>query len=247
MESPRGQARRTWLAHLLDFAFPRVCPVCRRASDRPERHLCTDCRMRLPVYDGPVCARCGAIPVGNVGNRDFTCGTCRNARPAFDRARSAARFAGGVRDMILAFKYNHATWLREDLADLLEGCVRARLDAGEIDVVAPVPLHPSRLRSRTYNQSDLLARSLARRLDCPYRPDLLARTRATSTQTRLGAGGRRLNVRDAFALSEPEWASGRTILLVDDVMTTGATLHECARILRAASPVRIWCATLARD
>ena len=240
-------AARALLGRALDFAFPRVCPVCHGRSDRAERHLCDACRLRLPLHDGPVCAICGAIPDGDVGDSDYVCGACRALRPAFAKARSAARFSGGARDMVLAFKYNQATWLREDLADLLEGCVRARFESAAIDAVAPVPLHPSRLRARTYNQSALLARSLAERLGCDFRPGLHARLRPTPTQTRLGASGRRQNVRGAFAAVEPEWASGRTVLVVDDVMTTGATLHECARALRAVGALQVWCATVARD
>lgn len=230
----------------LDFAFPRFCPACHRRSDRFARHLCSDCLAGVALHEGAVCARCGAMPEGAVP-RDFVCSACREKPPAFDMARSAAHFRGAVREMILSLKYGGATWLRDDLADLLEGCVRARFDFEAIDAVAPVPLHPSRLRKRAYNQSALLGEALAARIGADFRPNMLERVRATSTQTRLGAARRRANVRDAFAAAEPEWAAGRTVLLVDDVMTTGATLHECARILKSAGATRVWCATIARD
>lgn len=230
----------------LDFAFPRICPSCRARSDREGRHLCAACFAGLDLHDGAVCSRCGAMPEGAVG-RDYLCADCRDRPPAFDLARSAAHFDGATRDMILAFKYGGATWLRDDLADLLEGCVKARFDSGAIDAVAPVPLHPSRMRKRSYNQAALLAAALAKRLGTDFRPRMLERLRATATQTRLGALRRRDNVRGAFSCAEPEWAAGRTVLVVDDVMTTGATLHECAKVLKSAGAVRVWCATVARD
>ena len=237
---------RRFSAGALDLLFPRICPVCRSASDREGRHLCSRCLAAIDLHSGAVCSRCGAMPEGAVG-RDYLCSDCRDAPPAFDIARSAAHFSGPAREMILSFKYGGATWLRDDLADLLEGCVRARFDSEAIDAIVPVPLHPARLRKRAYNQAALLAEALAARIGADYRPEILRRDRATATQTRLGAARRKLNVRGAFSAAHPEWAAGRTVLVVDDVMTTGATLDECARVLKFAGAVRVWCATVARD
>ncbi len=177
---------------------------------------------------------------------DFVCGACHQLRPAFDRACSASPFRGVARDLILALKYARATWLCPDLVDLLHGCLAARLDVAAIDTVVPVPLHPARLRARTYNQSELLAHELARRLPAACQADLLDRVRNTPSQTRLGAAARRANIQDAFAVRDPGWVRGRTLLLIDDVMTTGATLHEAARVLKRAGAWQVWAATVAR-
>ncbi len=241
-----GKTARRFSAHALDFLFPRFCPVCNAKSDREGRHLCSSCLANIDLYSGAVCSRCGAMPDGAVG-RDYLCSDCRDVLPSFDMARSAAHFAGPVREMILSLKYGNASWLCDDLIDLLEGCVRAHFDFGAIDAIVPVPLHPARLRKRKYNQSALLAEELASRIGTDYHPEILRRNRATATQTRLGATRRRLNVKGAFSVAHPEWAEGRTVMVIDDVMTTGATLGECARVLKSAGAVRVWCATVARD
>lgn len=179
----------------------------------------------------------------------FACGACREHRPAFDAARSAAHFRGPIRDLLHAFKYNGATWLCSDLADLLEASVRHHYARERIDCVCPVPLHARRLRERGYNQATLLGRELARRLDVPCFADLLRRTRYTETQTHLDAGERRRNAAGIFA-SKPilaPWLHDRAVLVVDDVMTTGATVGDAARALRAAGAARVLVATVARD
>ncbi len=148
---------------------------------------------------------------------------------------------------MLDFKYNHATWLARDLVDLLEGVVRARLDAPAIDLVVPVPLYPNRLRERGYNQSAILAEGLALRLGRRFDGDSVVRTRDTEHQARLNGDERRNNLKDAFAATDPSHIRGRTVLLVDDVMTTGATLNHCALAIISAGAERVWCATAARS
>ena len=148
--------------------------------------------------------------------------------------------------LIQLFKYKRGTWLAEDLAEMLEGVVRAQLDGAAVDAVFPVPLHPNRLRARGYNQSALLARALARRLGRRCDETSLARIRDTPKQALLGGDARRQNLKGAFATVRPSFVRGRTILLIDDVTTTGSTLFAAAEPLRAAGAAHIWCATLAR-
>ena len=194
---------------------------------------------------GGWCDRCGLKVEGAVGHR-FVCALCATEPPAFDRARSAGRYAGVLRGLLHDFKYHHATWLTDDLVDLLHGCLLAHFPAAEADVVAPVPLHAIKRRERGYNQSALLAAALARRLGRPFVGEALARVRATPTQTRLSAPARRRNVHRAFVARETGWVRGRTVLLVDDVMTTGATLDEAAGVLAKAGAWRVRALTVAR-
>jgi ComF family protein len=229
-----------------DWLYPRVCPVCGEASDRPARYLCSSCCARLEFHGEAVCSICGHPAEGGVSHA-FVCGTCRSVKPAFDRARSAGRFSGVLRDQIHQFKYGDALWLKEDLADLLHGCLLAHFAADAVDAVLPVPLHPVRLRERSYNQSALLAQALARRMDRRVDSRSLVRTRCTETQTHLDAAHRRANILGAFAVVRPEWVARRCVLLVDDVMTTGSTLNECARVLKKAGARAVWAVTLARD
>lgn len=237
------------LARLADFVWPRPCAVatCGRMSDRPGRHVCSACFAGLPFFEsGGMCRVCGGL-VAAPTEHDFVCDDCRTAPPAYEYARSAVRFIDPVRSLILDFKYRHATWLREDLVDLLEGAVRAKLDFTAIDVVVPVPLHPNRQRERGYNQSALLGASLARRLNRRFDNTSFVRIRDTEHQARLDRANRLTNLDGAFAVADARGVRGRTILLVDDVSTTGATLSHCARPLIAAGAARVWCATVARS
>ena len=230
---------------VLDLVFPRICAGCGGAVDRAGGYLCWNCFSSIELRETGLCATCG-LRIASAVAHTFVCSACRNTPPGFDRSRSAAHFGGVLRGLLHQFKYGGGTWLCADLTDLLQGCVLAHYAAGEVDAVVPVPLHAGRQRDRGYNQAALLAGLLARRLDRPCLADALARVRATPTQTRLHADERRLNVRGAFAARAPEWVRGRTVLLVDDVMTTGATLSEAAATLRRAGAWRVWAATVAR-
>jgi len=230
----------------LDAVFPRTCPGCGRRADRPGRHICGACMGQLMAesLDGPVCEACGA-PVKAV-TADGLCHECRCRRPRFDAARSALAYMSLPRSLVHDFKYHGGLWLAEDLTDILEACVRARLDVRAIDAVLPVPLHPAKFVLRNYNQSAILAKRLARRLDIPYLGRSVSRRRDTPTQTHLAPKGRRKNVRGAFAVDCPEAIRSRTLLVVDDVMTTGATLGEIADTLKKSGAWRVFAATLCR-
>jgi ComF family protein len=238
------QARAT-AGSWADLFFPRHCVGCGQSVDRPSGHICWDCFRSIELRESGLCDCCG-LKIESVVTHAFTCSVCVETPPAFDRARSAGRFSGVLRESLHQFKYGQATWLCSDLVDLLHGCVLAHYAAAEVDVVAPVSLHASRRRDRGYNQAALLGAELAQRLHRPFVGDALIRTRATPTQTRLHARERRRNVHGAFVACAPEWVRGRTVLLVDDVMTTGATLSEAARILKRAGAWRVWAVTVAR-
>jgi ComF family protein len=177
---------------------------------------------------------------------DSRCALCIARPPPFARARAALLYDDGCRGLILSFKHGDRTdlapvfarWLARAGAELL----------GDADLLVPVPLHRWRLFHRRYNQSALLARLLARTSGVPMLPDLLIRHRATPSQGGLGRRGRVRNVAGAFALHSrlARRADGRRVLLIDDVHTTGATLGECARLLRRAGAARVDVLTLAR-
>ena len=239
---------RSAAGRLADLLWPRTCAVgdCGRASDRPGRHLCSRCLAVLPFHAAAGCCRiCGAEVAADV-RHDFTCEACTAYPPVFARACSALRYEEPADQLLQDFKYRGETWLLQDLADLLEGAVRAKLDFAETDVVVPIPLHPHRLRERGFNQSALLAAELARRLDRRFDGRSLVRVQDTPHQARLEEEERRRNLRGAFAVPDGSLVRGRTVLLVDDVMTTGTTLSFAARALVDAGAARVWCATVAR-
>jgi ComF family protein len=215
-------------------------------SDREERYWCWECLRNIVMFDAKgLCSLCGYPSEGAV-EHTFVCSACREHKPAFDRARTAADFRGTLQEQIHAFKYNHALWMKHDLCDLLQGAVEAHFSVTAIDVVIPVPLYSTRRRERSYNQAGLLAEELARRIDRRCDETSLVRIRKTETQTHFNAVKRRENMSGAFDVVRPEWVRQRCVLLVDDVMTTGATLHECAKALKQAGARTVWALTVAR-
>ena len=151
------------------------------------------------------------------------------------------------RQLILDYKFNRALHLANDFTDWLEGALAARFAVPEVDLVIPMPITGFHRWNRGYNQSAYLAAALAKRLDRKCDPRQLCRVGSPRRQGGLDEEARRENVRGTFAAPRPEFVRGRTILLVDDVMTTGATFSEAAATLKAAGATRVWCLSLARS
>ena len=229
----------------LDFLFPPLCHICRSfIPDAGEVHICAVCRDRLPLVTSPLCPVCG-IPFRGVGD-NHPCGECQTRPPHFESARAQLLYEESARDLIHFFKYRHKTRLRRPLALLaLEGLTEFITDRIP-DVIIPVPLHRSRLQSRGFNQALLLGGLFSSRLSIPMMADGLIRTRQTEPQIELSAEDRRDNVKGAFAANRPGSISGKRILLLDDVMTTGSTVNECARVLKKAGAISVVVATVAR-
>ncbi len=226
------------LRGLVDVLFPPVCQVCRASGDFP---LCPRCRAGISLIRPPVCQKCGK-PLRGPSDLVFTCIPCRHRRAYFACARAAGVYDGLLRDAIHALKFGGCQALAEPLGRLI-GEVAATDSRLRADVVVPVPLHPRRLRERGFNQAELLAAEVAAYLNLPMHGDVLRRVRETAPQTGLGRTDRRSNVRAAFAAREG--LRGRRVMLVDDVMSTGTTVAECARALRATGAREVVVATAA--
>jgi len=229
----------------LDIVYPRVCGGCGGAAMQSGGHWCWDCRRKIELIADRYCSRCGD-PIFGEADHPFVCRTCGSGEPRFDLARSAARYSGPLKNAIQEFKYRAGLHLLRDLADLATAAVRVHYVRKPIDVVTCVPLRASRLRERGYNQSQLLAERVGRDLRLPVWPEALVRVRKTEPQAGLAAAQRRLNVAGAFGPGRPSWIKGRNFLLVDDVMTTGATVNECAKVLKQAAACRVYVVTVAR-
>jgi ComF family protein len=249
-----GDPNRFWKAgprlrglghRLLDALLP---PTALDGGGRAlSNGLSTGAWSKIVFLAEPVCDGCSVpfefdqtAPGGEVAR----CPACLAKPRAFARARAACLYDDASRDLILQFKRADRTehallfarWLARAAAPLIEDC----------DAVAPVPLHPSRLLSRRYNQAAEIARPLARLSGLAYLPDALIRRRDTQTQGGKSGSGRRRNVAGAFAVTRPDKVAGKRILLVDDVLTTGATAEGCARALRAAGAASVNLAVVAR-
>jgi ComF family protein len=198
---------------------------------------------RIHFLDGPVCDGCGTAFEYDMGSR---CTACLAKPRAFDAARAACLYDEVSRDPILKLKHADRLDLAPLFARWLSRAARELID--EAEAIAPVPLHRGRLLRRRYNQAAEIARPLARLRQVPYLPDALVRRRATETQGGKSGSGRRRNVAGAFEVAAGRAAqvAGKRILLIDDVMTTGATAEGCARALKAAGAVRVDVAVVAR-
>jgi ComF family protein len=230
---------------LLDLALPPRCLGCGVTLAAPGR-LCAGCWHGLTFLGPPACRICG-YPLPHAVPEQPLCPTCATRPPAFDRARAALRYDEGSRGLILRFK--HAD--RTDVAPLLGAWLtRAGSELFDsADLIVPVPLHRLRLLRRGYNQAAILARAVACERRLPLVPDLLQRRRRTASQQSLSGQARLGNVTAAAFRIHP-WhrgrAAGRRVLLVDDVLTTAATVSGCASVLRRAGAVAVDVLTLAR-
>ena len=241
------------LHYLLNFLFPQRCAACDASMPiDAKRRVCAPCLATIEPPRPPLCAICGASLHTGEAER---CSHCHTVPPAFDSVRAITRYrtggadfardgSGTVAALLRRHKYGLDQSLGRALAEYLDAA--PPIDAGAYDVVIPVPLHRSRLRWRGFNQAALLGAALARRLKCLLDAATLARVRSTPPQTARDRTQRARNVSNAFAVRRPARVAGRRILLVDDVMTTGATADECARVLRAAGARRVDVLTLAR-
>ena len=217
-----------WCAHLLDLLWPKTCLACSRP---------------LPGGDDDtlICLRC-------LDSIRLEPAVLESAPDGCDRLYSACRYHGAVKALIRRFKYDGRDYLAAFLGRLLEEAIRALcVPMDKIDAIVPVPLHPARLREREYNQAQLLAAHIGHVFHRPVDGSLLVRSRPTGTQTGLALEQRRRNVQGCFTVPCTAQCPGKMILLVDDVLTTGATAGEAARALKRAGAVKVYVLTVAHS
>jgi ComF family protein len=212
-----------------EFLSPSACLCCGRERDFADPFLCPTCidnLKRKNIGDGPICPFCGR-PAGTRSS----CELCRGPRPLdfyywgiYDEE---------LKECILQFKFRNALELGKKLSLLAASTIGERLANNEYDMIVSVPLHKARERERRFNQSDIIARTISKALDIPICPDALIRRRATYQQSKLAEKDRWNNVKDAFVISSDsrEFLTGKRVLLIDDIVTTGATIYEASRPL----------------
>jgi ComF family protein len=224
-----------WTA--LDWLFPPTCGGCNTLGVR----WCKNCQQQVMHVSGRVCACCGD-PLAAKASTDL-CGDCQYHPPAYQKLRSFGVFESVLRKSLHRLKYQNDPGVAEALSKhLIELYNDFKWD---INLITPVPLSKQRIKERGYNQSDLLARPLAYAIDKPYQPKALWRIRETRTQVGLSAEERRQNVDEAFS-ADPGLVKGKTVLVIDDVTTTGSTISACAKALLQTGASAVFGLTLAR-
>jgi len=228
----------------LDAIFPPGCISCAEPIDTPG-NLCANCWPEMTYISAPFCDKCG-FPFEFDAGDGFVCATCLKQPPVFARARAVFKYDDASRDMILGYKHSDQTnraptfanWMSRAGADLINDC----------DIICPVPLHHKRLIKRRFNQSALLVREIADLVDKPAIPDLLTRKRPTRSQGGLSAKARLRNVRGVFEVTAARKAQlhGARVLLIDDVLTTGATVNACSKCLLEGGAIKVDVLTLSR-
>lgn len=224
--------------------YPPVCTLC-GGKTRAGEYLCGQCEAKATRIVAPFCQQCSE-PFDGAISSAFRCANCAHRQIYFDAAVAVYRGRGIVRQVIHTFKYDRQIHLRHLVARWLCAAFDdERLSGRQFDIIVPVPLHPTRQRERGFNQASLLAELLSSRISIPCKP-LLKRIRYTTTQTALDRAERMENLHNAFRLRKNADVRGLHVLLIDDVLTTGSTLSECARVLKRAGAVSVYAATAAR-
>lgn len=227
---------------LVNLLYPARCLLCHGRLTQTASVICQACASRVSPCLPPVCQRCG-ISLHGAFDARVVCARCQRHPPTFDQARAPFLYEGVIREAVHAFKYHQhhriGLWLAGAMAQ-----IACREFAAVVEVVVPVPLFWAKARWRGINPSDSLARVVAQTLHRPREPHLLRRRRWTTSQTRLSRQARARNVHEAF-WADPSRLAARQVLLIDDVLTTGATAHACAHALRKAGAQRITVLTAA--
>ena len=229
-------------AFLADMVFPKniYCIACNAPlkGDDP-MSLCGDCRKELLLGQPAVCRRCGRFaryPAANF------CEGCAAREPLYDRGSAAVVYEGSARKILYGLKYGGKGYLAENIAAIMEPVLPA---ASSYDMIIPVPMHKSKKSERGYCQTTLISKHLAKKSGKPAETDNLVRIRRTESMSGLHRGNRAANVRGAFEVKDPGALAGKRILLVDDLLTTGSTADECARILKKAGAASVQLAVFA--
>lgn len=227
---------------MLNFIFPPQCPICKTRVQNVHT-LCNECFGHIRFISKPYCDKCGR-PFEFQITEEYLCGTCLTKKQIFHKARAVFKYDDFSKRLILPFKHSDHIELTALLTNLL---FQAGSDLfAEIDILIPVPLHRYRLMKRKYNQAALLAKSLSHRIKKPFATGVLLRVKHTQSQGHMKRTQRQQNVSKAFQVKNNQKIIGKHVLLIDDVMTSGATLNECAKALKKAGAQKISYLTLAR-
>jgi len=230
---------------LIDLIFPPLCAFCGTPlTEDDQGEICPGCLGNIRFISLPICPTCG-LPFPMEVAEDHLCGQCLRGQWHFGSARAFGLYEGTIREAIHLLKYGRKSFLAKPLVGLLDRGYPF-IDYESYDLLVPVPLHRKRLRERGFNQALALGRAIGRKEGVPWTGSALKKTRWSSPQIHLSPKEREENVRGSFAVVDGGEIRGKRILVIDDVMTTGSTVNECARVLLKAGAGKVDVFTLAR-
>lgn len=237
-----------WGRGMVDLIYPPVCPICFRRLTAEDHEVCYECAAQLEPVVQWQCERCGAQGIERTPEAGRRCHLCPPQDASWRGAWSVTGYGNVPARCVQLFKYHGRFEMGRLMARLMAGRLADSMASmgGRLDVIAPVPLHLVRRWTRGFNQSELLAGALAMQSGLPMDRRLLRRKRYTRRQALMARERRQENVAGAFALRRGRDVNGKGILLVDDVVTSGYTINECARVLREAGAREVWVACFAR-
>ncbi len=229
---------------LLQFLLPSQCHCCEKFLEEGQTGICSDCLSKIRWIEPPLCTLCG-IPFPSREIQSHLCGACLTRRKYFTIARAVGCYEGPLREAIHRWKYEEKGYLTSFFGEKLAEGFHRHWDSPPFDLLIPVPLHSKRLSERGFNQALLLVKELSQRIRIPYSKRLLRKGVPTPPQIHLSGRERETGVRGSFHIQRENEIVGKTVLLVDDVYTTGATVNECSKVLLKAGAERVDVLTLA--
>lgn len=236
---------RFYLRTIARLLYPAHCAVCRLPLLIEEMYLCGGCKAAINWIGGSACLRC-ALPLPPYAERRSLCASCQSERPYFNRGFALAAYDERVRPLFHRIKYGSEPWLLSVFSDRASAACET-LSLTAYDLVVPIPLDPARERKRGFNQSLLIGKMLKRSLKSkPPLRNILKKTKKTPPQSELAREDRLENLKGAFSLRRRANLCGAHVLLVDDILTTGSTVNECAKTLKENGAAQVDFFTLAR-
>jgi ComF family protein len=237
---------RLFWSNLVDLIYPKYCQICSQSiSDTQFESVCVGCLEKISVNSSPLCLKCGQ-KLENSRLQENGCKSCRNKNYFFDRALSVCEYSGVVKKCIQLFKYKRKLKLGRNLSKIMIKFLKDHVNAQTIDLITAVPLHRTKLKERGFNQAEVLAENIRLNLNLPATFNNLRRLRKTRSQYQLPVEKRRLNLQGAFDCSDKTVFKDKTVLIVDDIFTTGSTLNECSKVIKSAGAKKVYTLTMAR-
>lgn len=224
---------------IIDFVFPKICPVCNEIVSGGKGGICNDCERKLPYIDGSYCMKCGKP----VEEDEEYCSDCIRSTHEYEEGRAALVYDEITSKSIYRFKYNHKKEYAKVYGRIIDERLGEKIRSWKADAIIPVPVHRSKQRKRGYNQAGLIADELSKRLKIPVCDSLVVRNMATTVQKELSAADRQNNLKKAFKVTRND-VKYRSVLIVDDIYTTGATVDAMARCLKGVGIQNVYFVSL---